>query len=382
MTLPPPLQMISQLVAIPSISATSPRWDMGNRKVVELLAQWLEEIGFQARVMPLANPDKANLVATYGHGEGGLVLAGHTDTVPYDDSRWHSDPFTLDERDQRLYGLGTADMKGFFALAIEAIKPLMEESFKAPLIILATADEESSMDGARALVENDVKGARYAVIGEPTGLTPIRAHKGIMMENISITGRSGHSSNPALGNNALEAMHEVLSELLKLRAEYQARYHHPGFDVPAPTLNLGCLHGGDNPNRICGQADLHFDIRPIPGMELDAIRAELKRRLQPIAEQRGVDIALHPLMPGIAPFEEGAQSELVQTVEALTGRISETVGFATEASFLQKLGLQTLVMGPGSIDQAHQPDEFIALDQLTPSIELLRRLVAKFCLDS
>lgn len=371
--------MIRHLVGIPSISATSPRWDMGNRKVVEQLAQWLEDIGFNAQVMPLANPDKANLVATFGSGEGGLVLAGHTDTVPYDDSRWKSDPFVLSERDQRLYGLGTADMKGFFALAIDAIKPLLEHPFKAPLIILATADEESSMDGARALVEADVRGARYAIIGEPTGLTPVRAHKGILMESVTITGRSGHSSNPALGNNALEAMHLVLGELLTLRAEYQARYHHPGFDVPSPTLNLGCLHGGDNPNRICGRAELHFDIRPIPGMELEAIRAELERRLQPIAQQRQVDIVLQPLMPGIAPFEEAASSELVAVVEALTGTASETVGFATEASFLQKLGLQTLVMGPGNIDQAHQPDEFIALDQLTPSIELLRRVVSRFC---
>ena len=191
---------------------------MGNRPVIDALANWLEPLGFDVKVMPLkTQPHKANLIATLGTGTGGLVLAGHTDTVPCDDALWQSDPFALTERDNRLYGLGSADMKGFFAIAIEAIKPLLDSKLKAPVIILATADEESSMDGARALVKDDLLGARYAIVGEPTGLKPIYAHKGIMMESIVIEGRSGHSSNPLLGNNAMEAMHEVITELLTLR---------------------------------------------------------------------------------------------------------------------------------------------------------------------
>ena len=374
------VEMMRELIALPSVSATSPRWDMGNRRVVEQLGNWLQALGFEVRITPLANPDKANLIATYGRGEGGLVLAGHTDTVPYDDSRWQSDPFVLTERDQRFYGLGSADMKGFFALVIEAASALLDQDFTAPLIILGTADEESSMDGARALVQADVSGARYAIVGEPTGLQPVRAHKGIIMEAITITGRSGHSSNPALGNSALEAMHEVIGELIGLRGELQSRYRHPGFDIPSPTLNLGCIHGGDNPNRICGQCELHFDIRAVPGMETDVVRQQIEQRLQPIAERRRINIGLRSLIGGVEAYEQAVDSELVKVSEQLSGKPSRTVNFATEAPFFQKLGMQTLVMGPGSIDQAHQPDEFMALDQIEPGVELLRQLIHRFCI--
>ena len=374
------VEMMRELIALPSVSATSPRWDMGNRRVVEQLGNWLQALGFEVRITPLANPDKANLIATYGRGEGGLVLAGHTDTVPYDDSRWQSDPFVLTERDQRFYGLGSADMKGFFALVIEAASALLDQDFTAPLIILGTADEESSMDGARALVQADVSGARYAIVGEPTGLQPVRAHKGIIMEAITITGRSGHSSNPALGNSALEAMHEVIGELIGLRGELQSRYRHPGFDIPSPTLNLGCIHGGDNPNRICGQCELHFDIRAVPGMETDVVRQQIEQRLQPIAERRRINIGLRSLIGGVEAYEQAVDSELVKVSEQLSGKPSRTVNFATEAPFFQKLGMQTLVMGPGSIDQAHQPDEFLELSQLQPTIEVLSGLIKRYCL--
>jgi len=377
---PPLVNMLRELIALPSISATSDKWDMGNQDVIEQLANWLRPLGFEVRVMPLATPGKANLIASYGSGSGGLVLAGHSDTVPYDDARWQSDPFALSDRDNRFYGLGTADMKGFFALVIEAVSSLLSHDFKAPLIILATADEESSMDGARALVQSDISGARYAVVGEPTGLKPIRAHKGILMEGITITGRSGHSSNPLLGNSALEAMHEVIGELLNLRGELQEKYHHPGFAVPTPTMNLGCIHGGDNPNRICGQCELHFDIRAIPGMDTDEVRQRIQQHLSPIAERRKINIGLRSLIGGVDAFEQPADSELVKVAEQLTGQSADVVNFATEAPFFQQLGLQTIVMGPGSIDQAHQPDEFIAHDQIQPTVALIQNLVTRFCL--
>lgn len=381
MTAPAITQMLRELIQLASVSSTIPSLDMGNRPVVEQLANWLQPLGFNCKIMPLeGKSNKANLVASYGSGSGGLVLAGHTDTVPFDESRWQSDPFKLTEKDQRLYGLGSCDMKGFFAIAITALETLLDQPFKAPLIILATADEESSMDGARALVKADLQGARYAVVGEPTGMTPIRAHKGMMMEGITIRGRAGHSSNPMLGNSALEAMHELMGELMTLRGELQTQYHHPGFAVPGPSMNFGCIHGGDNPNRICGECELHFDIRPVPGMELDVVRQKIHALVTPIAERRKINIGMRSLMAGIPAYEESDSAELIQTVEKLTGQSAESVGFATEAPFLQKLGLQTVVMGPGSIDQAHQPDEFLALDQIGPSISVLRQLIQRYCL--
>ncbi|WP_406828334.1 acetylornithine deacetylase [Microbulbifer sp. ARAS458-1] len=379
--LPGVQQQLQQLVASPSVSATNPKLDMGNRGVIDLLAAWLETLGFKIEIMPMEDqPHKANLIATLGRGDGGLVLAGHTDTVPYDDNRWKSDPFKLSERDNRFYGLGSTDMKGFFPLAIEAAKAFANKPLQQPLIILATADEETSMSGARALVKAGLPKARYAIIGEPTGLKPIRMHKGMMMERLRITGQAGHSSNPAYGASALEAMHTAMGEILKLRGEWQERYTNPGFAVQVPTLNLGCIHGGDNPNRICGHTELQFDLRPLPGMPMDELRGELHQRLKDVIGGEKIQLEMESLIGGVEAFEEPAQSELVQVAEQLTGHSAASVAFATEAPFLQKLGMQTIVLGPGDIDQAHQPDEYLGLERIDPMVEVLKGMIGRFCL--
>ncbi|AWF82929.1 acetylornithine deacetylase [Microbulbifer sp. A4B17] len=373
-----------QLIACPSVSATDPSLDMGNRPVVELLGGWLESLGFNVEVMPLkGSPNKANMIATLGgkgDGDGGLVLSGHTDTVPFDAERWQSDPFKVLERDNRFYGLGTSDMKGFFPLVIEAAKSFLDKPLQKPLIVLATADEETSMSGARALVEAGKPRARYAVIGEPTGLRPIRMHKGVMMEAVRITGQSGHSSDPSLGANAIEAMHKVIGELLVLRKEWQQKYNNPGFAVPVPTMNLGCIHGGDNPNRICGHTELQFDIRPLPGMQLTDLREELNKRILTIPQDNKIQVEVTSLFPGTEPFEQDAHSELVKAAEKLCGHQAESVAFGTEAPYLKSLNIDTIVLGPGDIDQAHQPDEFLALDRINPMVNILRDLIGRFCL--
>lgn len=379
--LPDLKSMLARLIAQPSISSASPKWDHSNEAVIRTLADWLEPMGFDVEILEVPGaPGKFNLIATLGQGPGGLVLSGHTDTVPFDDQRWQSDPFTLTERDGRWYGLGTCDMKGFFPLAIEAAREVVGVQLRQPLIILATADEESSMNGARALAEAGRPKARYAVIGEPTGLRPVRMHKGIMMERLRFDGQSGHSSNPALGRNALEGMHEALTELLTLREQWQAKYQNPNFEVQVPTLNLGCIHGGDNPNRICADCELHFDLRPLPGMDMDTLRQTILERIRPVAERRSLSLLFEPLFDGVPPFETKADAELVRACEKLTGHTAHAVAFATEAPWLQKLGLETLVMGPGSIDQAHQPDEYLELSQLDPTVRILRGLIKQFCL--
>lgn len=375
------IQRLRQLVATPSVSSTDPHWDQGNRAVIDLLASWLADLGFRTEIQPVsADGSKANLIATLGSGPGGLVLAGHTDTVPFDEGRWQSDPLGLSERDQRLYGLGSTDMKGFFPLAIAAAEAFRDIPLQQPLIILATADEESSMNGARALVEAGRPKARAAIIGEPTSLVPVRMHKGIMMEAVQITGRAGHSSNPELGNSALEGLHTVMGDLMTYRAGLRERYSNDFFDVAWPTLNLGCVHGGDSPNRICGQAELHFDLRMTPAGDNDTVREEIAQRLSRIGREHSLDIQLRPLVNAISPFEQAADSELVRLAERLTGHRAEAVAFATEAPFLQALGMETIVMGPGSIDRAHQPDEYLELDQIQPCIALLQQCIRHYCL--
>lgn len=380
--IPSVLTMISELIAIPSVSCVNPAQDQTNQAVIERLANWCNDLGFNCDILPVPDhPGKFNLLATLGNGEGGLVLAGHTDTVPYDAGRWQHDPFRITEADNRLYGLGTADMKAFFALALTAAALITIEgkSLSQPLTILATADEETTMSGARALAAAGQFKARYAVIGEPTGLRPVRMHKGIFMEAIRLRGQSGHSSDPALGNSALEGMYQVIGDLLKWRNELQAAHVNPLFQVPVPTMNFGHIHGGDNPNRICGDCELLMDLRPLPGMDLQDLRARLRQRVQQVLDGSGLEIEFVPLFEGIPAMETPAQAEIVQIAQKLTKHTAGAVAFGTEAPFLNALGMETIILGPGDIEQAHQPDEFIALDRLQPMMDVLTQLIKHCC---
>lgn len=379
MSLPSLKDQFAALIAAPSVSCTQPHWDQSNRNVIELLAGWLAELGFTCEIQEVA-PGKANLLATLGSGPGGLVLAGHSDTVPFDAALWHSDPLRLTEQGDRWVGLGVCDMKGFFPLVIEAVRGLLDQPFRQPLLVLATCDEESSMAGARALAAAGRPLGRAAVIGEPTGLKPIRLHKGVMMERIDILGQSGHSSDPSLGHSALEAMQDVMGELRQLRAQWQREFNNPQFGVPQPTLNFGCIHGGDNPNRICGQCALEFDLRPLPGMDPEQLRAAIRGKLQPLAERHQVKIDYAPLFANVPPFEQSADSELVRVAEKLTGHAAQAVAFGTEAPYLQQLGCETIVLGPGDIACAHQPGEFLELARIEPTVALLRQLIQHYCL--
>jgi acetylornithine deacetylase len=378
--IPSVMERLHALIGTPSVSSVSPEFDQSNRLMIDLLAGWLADLGYAIEIMPLPNqPQKANLIATLGKGPGGLVLSGHTDTVPFDDTGWQSDPFQLTERNGRLFGLGSADMKSFFALAIEAARQFDAKKLKAPLILLATADEESSMEGALSLVAADKPKAKYAIVGEPTGLKPIRAHKGIIMESIHISGHAGHSSDPRLGNSALEGMHKAIGEILRWRQELQQRYRDPHFAVPYPTLNLGHIHGGDNPNRICGECELHFDLRSLPGMSQDELRHELDQRLATCFADSGLQVRRKPLITGTEPMHTDAQADIVQQAEQLTGYQAEAVAYCTEGPYLNQLGMQTIILGPGHIEQAHQPDEYLPMEQIQPTIDLISQMIQRYC---
>ncbi len=379
--LPPVREMITRLVQLPSVSCHASAFDQGNLDVIEALECWASSLGFRTRVMRLPHhPRKANLIATLGEGEGGLLLAGHTDTVPLDEDRWTHDPVGAKEVNGKIYGLGTADMKSFWALALEAASAFTGPgALRAPLTLLATADEESTMAGAKALVRDDLPAPAYAVIGEPTSLRPIRAHKGIMMELVRILGRSGHSSNPALGANALEGMHKAIGALLDWRGQIQATHRDEAFAVPVPTMNLGRVEGGDNANRICAWCDLHLDVRLLPVMTREGVRRDLRKVLELAFEDSELRWQTEALFDGIPPLQTRADSTLVRAAESVSGQAAGTVAFGTEAPFLSSLGMETVVMGPGSIDQAHQPDEFLALSQIDPALDVLQGLIYQFC---
>lgn len=374
-------QSFSELIATPSISALEAELDMSNQGVVTLLSQWLSDLGFECQIQ--AVPDtrgKNNLLAKIGQGRGGLLLAGHTDTVPFDEGRWSQDPFTLTEKDNRWYGLGTCDMKGFFALVIEAVRQMPTQDFVRPLYILASADEETTMNGAKAFAQSKAIAPEYALIGEPTGLKPVYMHKGHLAQGIRITGRSGHSSDPDKGLNAIEIMHQVIGQLLKLKQHLADNYREEAFSVPYPTMNFGHIHGGDAANRICGCCDLHLDIRPLPGLPLEVLEQLLIQYLAELSQRYPGAIKISQLYPGSQPFAGQADNQWSQLVAQLSNTAPEVVNYATEAPYIQQLGCQTLVWGPGSIEQAHQPDEYLDTAYINKTVDLLKQLIYQACI--
>ncbi|CAK9887005.1 MAG: Acetylornithine deacetylase [Candidatus Erwinia impunctatus] len=377
--LPSFIELYGELIATPSISATDQALDQSNEKLINLLAGWFRDLNFNVEVQPVPGTrHKFNLLASSGEGSGGLLLAGHTDTVPFDDGRWTRDPFTLTEHDNKLYGLGSADMKGFFAFILDALRDIDVTRLQKPLYILATADEETTMAGAKYFSESTSIRPDCAIIGEPTSLKPVRAHKGHLSQVIRIQGQSGHSSDPGRGVNAIELMHEAITELMGLRATLQNRYHHNDFVIPYPTMNFGHIHGGDAANRICACCELHMDIRPLPGLTLNDLEGLLTDALAPVSSRWPGRLTIGELHPPIPGYECSREHQLVQVVEKLLGTQTEVVNYCTEAPFIQQV-CPTLVLGPGSIEQAHQPDEYIDMAFIRPTHELLTQVIHHFC---
>ena len=373
------LERYRQLIALPTISSLDANEDLSNKTLIELLANWLSDLGFKTEILPVEGArQKYNLLATYGEGEGGLLLAGHTDTVPFDEGRWTFDPFTLTEQASKLYGLGTADMKGFFAFVVDVVSRLDLSQTRKPIRILATADEETTMLGARTFAQHSQIRPDCAIIGEPTSLVPIRAHKGHMGEAIRITGKSGHSSDPDRGINAIELMHEATGHLLKMRDELKTRYRNDFFKVPYPTMNLGNIHGGDAINRICACCELQLDMRPLPHLAVEDLHNLLLSHLAPMLEKYGDLIEIRNLHGGIPGYECKHSAQIVQVVEKLLGVPCESANYCTEAPYIQQL-CPTLVLGPGSIEQAHQVDEFLETRYIEPTQALLTKLIQHFC---
>ncbi len=378
-TLPQTEEMISQLIATPSVSCVHADLDMSNRAVVDLIASWTESLGFETEIQAI-NEDKFNLIATTGKGDEGLVLSGHTDTVPCDETLWQTDPFRISKREDRLYGLGSCDMKSFLALALTASQSFDFRQLSKPLTIVATADEESTMCGAKLIADTGKKLGRYCVIGEPTDLRPIRQHKGVLSLSIRFNGQSGHASDPALGNSALEGMHEFITELLKYREGIQQQYRDPAFCIPTPTMNLGHIHGGDNSNRICGACELLIDIRYLPNMSIETLRTDIEEIAETVASRRLLSYVCQLLGEGLPAMDTSQASEIAEYLSHVTGKAASSVAFGTEAPYFNRMQTETIVIGPGSINQAHQPDEYLPIEQIKPSITLLKNLIHKFCM--
>ncbi len=383
MSLDATVAALADLVAFPTVSAES------NLAMIAWLAERLEAAGARCEVLLDPSGIKGNLFATFGPTEvqGGIVLSGHTDVVPVEGQPWSSDPFALSERQGRLYGRGSCDMKGFIAACV-AMAPRFAEAVRdRPLHFAFTHDEEVGCLGARALVEalalRDIRPG-VCIVGEPTGMKVIEGHKGCYEYSTHFSGLEGHGSAPDRGVNAVEYAVRYVARLLDLKERLKARAPRGNrFDPPWTTINTGALSGGVAHNVIAGRASVDWEMRPVAGADADFVKAEMRdyveQELLPAMRAVSPDAAITTETLGeVDGLEPAEASEARDMVLALTGETDPgLVAFGTEAGLFQRYGMATVICGPGAIAQAHRPDEFVALDQLAACLDMLGRLAER-----
>jgi len=356
-----------------------------NLELIGWVADYLDRYGI-AHTRSSAGDGKANLYATIGPNDrGGVLLSGHTDVVPVAGQPWTSDPFNLTERDNRLYARGAADMKGFLALVLALVPEMVRHPLKIPLHLAFTHDEETGCFGAPALIRALPEGAArpmLAIVGEPTSMQIANAQKGCSFFRTRVSGQEGHSSAPGCGVNAIVAAAEIIAEIARTAAEARARARpESGFDPPHTTLSVGTIAGGTAVNIIARDCAFDWDLRNVPEDDAAALKAridafiatDLLPRMRAVYPEAAVATETIVDVPPLLP-EPGSPAEAL--ARRLTGaNTTTTVSFATEAGLYQQAGIPAIVCGPGSIDVAHKPDEFITRAELAAGQAFLDRLL-------
>ncbi|MEY8099226.1 acetylornithine deacetylase [Falsihalocynthiibacter sp. S25ZX9] len=372
-------EILRDLIAFPTISSDS------NQALIAYAANLLEDCGARVDIVTSPCGTKANLFATLGpERDGGILLSGHSDVVPVADQDWSSDPFEMVERDARLYGRGTCDMKGFIAATLAMAPQFASQVRERPLHFALTYDEEVGCLGAQHLAQTLQARSltpRVAIIGEPTEMRVIEGHKGCYEYSTHFHGLEGHGSAPDLGVNAVEFAVQYVSRLLdlkeKLRGMAPAKTR---FDPPWTTVNVGALNGGVAHNVIASKARVDWEMRPVQGGDADFVKAALQQfcdvellpKMQAIYGEASIHLEIVGEIAGLIPADE---NEARRIVMELTGaNDADVVAFGTEAGIFQALGTDVVVCGPGSIEQAHKADEYLSLDQLSAGLAMLDRL--------
>jgi acetylornithine deacetylase len=375
-------EILGDLIAFPTVSSDS------NLELITYAADLLSDAGAAISIGRDATGAKANLFATLGpSGDGGIVLSGHTDVVPVEGQDWTGDPFGMAERNGLLYGRGACDMKGFIAACIAMAPTFAELELRRPLHFAFTYDEEIGCFGAQALVAEIAKaGIRpaVAIVGEPTEMRVIEGHKGCYEYTTEFRGLEGHGSQPDNGVNAIEYAARYISRMLDIGERLKGRAPAGSrFDPPWSTLQVGHIHGGAARNIIAGSCSVEWEMRPVQKSDAELVKSDLGAY---------VDDVLRPAMQAVSPAAdivthtigevEGLQvvpeSEARAIVCELTGANSaDVVAFGTEAGLFQAAGMSVVICGPGSIAQAHKPDEYVSLDQLAACMSMLGKLGAK-----
>ena len=377
-------EMLARLIAFPSVSTSS------NLDIIEFSREWLSSHGVESHIVMSPEGDKANLYATIGpRVEGGIVLSGHTDVVPVEGQAWSSDPWTLTERNGRLYGRGTADMKGFDALVLALVPEMVRAPLKRPVHIALSYDEEIACRGAPSMVRamsDSIPMPSAVIVGEPTRHAVVTGHKASVQLRTQVTGHAVHSSRIDQGVSAvmnaarLIAWHEDVMEENKRRADPT----NP-FEPAYTTLHCGMMVGGSAANVVSSSAWFFSDIRAIPTespqdylSRYEAyIRDVIEPRMKAIAPETGVAVELIAEVPGLRPETDGAAERLMRRLTGDNG--THVVSYGTEAGLFQRVGWSTVVCGPGDIAQAHQPDEYIEVSEFEAGEGVLRRLIGDLC---
>jgi acetylornithine deacetylase len=370
-------ELLASLVAFDTTSHKS------NLPLVRFVADYLAQHGIEARLLPDANGEKANLFAAIGPADGaGVGLSGHTDVVPVSDQRWDSDPFKLSERQGKLYGRGTCDMKGFLACVLALAPDFKARRLKRPIHILFSYDEEVGCTGVRPMIDEFGKrlpAPAMVVVGEPTVMTVVDAHKGPVRWGTDVIGRASHSSIPHLGVNAISYATRLINELHRIERELRDLPPDDRFDPPWSTLQVTEIVGGTASNIVPQRCSFGWELRAVPGLD----PASVERRLEALAETlvtemrntaKEAQIAIR--MTGHIPaFAAEAASDAVDLALRLAGQSKPlAVSFATEAGLFHRAGASAVVCGPGSISEAHTANEFIAVSQLEACLAFLSRL--------
>ena len=382
-----PVELLGRLVAFDTTSSNS------NLSLADFVCDYLDRPGIRITRNPSADGRKTNLIVQVGPdvdpmARDGVVLSGHMDVVPANEPDWHSDPFVLTASDDRLIGRGACDMKGFLALAAARIASMNPDTMAAPLALLLTFDEEVGTLGAKHFVDTrpaDVVLPRRVVIGEPTRFSVVRMHKGHLQLSLTLTGRAAHSGFPQSGDNAIEPMARAVSALAGLRRELEgegeALEHSVHFGtVPFATLNVAQIHGGSATNVVPDRCRLDIGIRLMPGMATDSMVDRVRAAVEGVLPGREFELTVVSESPPMLLAED---NELYQTLCGTMGQTdTRSVYFATDAGWLNGADFDCVIFGPGNMDTAHKPNEWISTDDLARGEALVGDIVERYCSQS
>lgn len=371
--------LLESLIGFPTVSRDS------NLDMIAFIRRYLDELGVESELFYNAERTKANLFATIGPRErGGIVLSGHTDVVPVEGQAWTVDAFRLTERDGRLYGRGTADMKGFIASVLAAVPGFVERALKLPVHLAFSYDEEVGCLGVRPMLADLERRAHKPVlclIGEPTELKPVLAHKGKLAMRCHVKGAPCHSAYAPYGVNAIQYAARMIGRLEQIGDQLaQPEHHDERFDPPFSTVQTGVIKGGRALNIVPAECEFDFEVRALPGFDAhrvaDALQtyaeAELLPKMRAVKSEADIRFQSLSAYPALATSPD---SEAARLLALLSG--SEefgTVAFGTEGGLFEQAGIPTVVCGPGSMDQGHKPDEFVTVEQLRACDAMLARL--------